>query len=107
MNSERFDGLSPLAAKPLPTEPVELQREVLLLRDDLIGLRARLAEAEVVIKRMSEMKAIGSPVDAVDHVEYLMGVVNDLEKQLAAVKSSSTWRIGRALLFPVRLVKRS
>ena len=36
-----------------------------------------------------------------------MGVVNDLEKQLAAVKSSSTWRIGRALLFPVRLVKRS
>jgi hypothetical protein len=72
-----------------------------------MGLRARLAEAEVVIKRMSEMKAIGSSNEAAGHVDYLTGVVADLEKQLAAIKSSSTWRIGRALLFPIRLVKRS
>ena len=108
MNSdEQFSNLSPLVSKPLPTEPRELQREVLRLRDEILGLRARLAEAEVVIKRTSEMKSIGSSSEVEGHVEDLLGVVADLEKQLAEVKVSSTWRIGRALLFPVRLVKRS
>jgi len=108
MNSEdQFSNLSPVMAKPLPTEPLELQREVLRLRDEILGLRARLAEAEVVIKRTSEVKTVGSVNEAADHVEYLVGVVADLEKQLAEVKASSTWRIGRAMLLPVRLVKRS
>lgn len=108
MNSEgQYSHLSPFLPEPLPTEQTDLQREVLRLRDEVIGMRARLAEAEVVVKRMTESDAIRTSDHAAAHAEYLSGVVADLENQLAAIKTSSTWRIGRALLLPVRLVKKS
>ena len=108
MNPEtEFSMLAPVKPRSLPQEQIELQREVLRLRDEVIGHRARLAEAEVVIKRQVEMQAISASVDPAIHVEYLKGVVEDLEKQLKDIRSSSTWRLGRLLLAPVRVFKRS
>lgn len=102
-----FAGLSPLSPKPLSINCLELQHEVLRLRDEVVGLRARLAEAEVVIKRTSEAGSISSQLNLDERAAYLTGIVDDLESQISAIKSSSTWRIGRALLLPVRIVKRS
>lgn len=108
MNSETdFSILAPVKPRALPTAPEELRHEVLRLRDEVIGLRARLAEAEVVIKRQAEMQVISASVDPAIHVEYLKGVVEDLEKQLKDMRSSSTWRLGRLLLAPVRVFRRS
>ena len=108
MNSETdFSMLAPVKPRALPRATEELQHEVLRLRDEVIGMRARLAEAEAVIKRQVEIQTISSSVDPAIHVEYLKGVVEDLEKQLKDIRSSSTWRLGRLLLAPVRVFKRS
>lgn len=107
VSDHEFSKLVPIAVKPLPTEMPQLQHEVLRLRDEVIGLRALLAEAEVVVKSRSEHDAIRYKDQASDHIEYLQGVVADLEDQLEAIRVSSTWRLGRALLLPVRLFKRS
>jgi hypothetical protein len=90
----------------LPADPLELRHEVLRLRDELIGVRALLAEAEVVIKRYMERESIGSSLTPEAHVEYLKGVVDDLELRLAATRSSATWRIGRVILFPLHFARR-
>lgn len=102
-----FSRLSPLVTKALPSDEADLRLEVLRLRDEVVGLRARLAEAEVVIKRLSEPDALKRSGRPSDHVEHLKLVVADFEKQLAEVKASSTWRVGRALLLPIRIFRRS
>lgn len=108
MNSKNdFSSLAPVRPKALPKEPDALGREVLRLRDEVIGLRARLAEADVVIKRQSEMQAISALIEPSVHVEYLQGVVQDLETQLADIRASATWRLGRLLVAPIRVFKRS
>lgn len=62
-------------------------RRQLALIDQVIGLQAALAEES----------ARNSPSRA---------RVEALETENRAMRSSATWRIGRAILLPVRLVKR-
>ena len=97
--------LAPHRPHPLPTAVDGLQTEVLRLRDEVIGLRARLAESEVREKARAERETLSREIDPKDHIEHLQLVVADLEAQIAAIKNSSTWRAGRVLLSPVWLVR--
>lgn len=103
---EDFLKLTPAKPIPLPSRHEELRHEVLRLRDEVVGLRALLAEAEVTIKRQHDVHALSASVEPEVHVEYLKHVVADLESQLIATRSSTTWRLGRLLLAPVRVFRR-
>lgn len=103
---EDLSKLVPTKPLPLPSSIEELRREVLRLRDEIVGLRAQLAEAEVTIKRQHDVHALTASPEPAVHVEYLKGVVADLESQLIATRSSTTWRLGRLLLAPARAFRR-
>jgi len=101
MTDSRYSSLTPVRPRPLPDDARELKAEVLRLRDEIIGLRAVIAEAEVRDKARAESEALSAVIDPSAHVVYLQGVVADLEFQLREVRSSSTWKVGRVLLSPV------
>jgi len=104
---------------------VSYENETLQLRDEVAGLRARLAEAE---HRVS--KAEGARVDALralddmraEHNEALVDLqqvkrerdailelrseVTRLHRQIQEIHRSRTWRIGRMVLLPIRVLRR-
>ena len=63
----------------------------LALVDELIGVKAELVQAR--------MRAENAVMDANVHAELLI-------EELAEVKDSVTWRLGRAMLLPVRIARR-
>ena len=96
----------PVAPRRLPDDVHGLHLEIYALRDEIFGVQARLAQAEVIIKKYRESEASRISMEPAVHVEYLESAVADLEYQVREIKSSSTWKLGRLLLFPVRLFKR-
>ena len=105
--SSRMVGVAlPVVSKRLADDVQELHKEIYVLRDEIVGLQARLAQAEVTIKRYKEGQARNFIMDPSAHVEYLETVVDDLEFQIRDIKASSTWKIGRILLSPIRLFSR-
>ena len=101
-----LDQLSaPELALPLPEESSELKREIFRLRDEVVGLRAELGQAETRIKRHVEIAHLESAPEPATHIEYLEGVVRDLQFQIDEIRRSATWRLGRFLMSPLRLMK--
>lgn len=96
----------PVSKSPLSTNVQELHREIFILRDEVLGLQAQLARAEVTIKKSKEGEAMNFVMDPSAHFEYLETVVHDLEFQIRDIKASSTWKVGRVLLSPIRLFRR-
>jgi len=96
----------PVAPRRLPDDVHGLHLEIYALRDEILGVQARLAEAEIIIKKCKESEASEISMEPAVHVEYLETVVADLEFQIREIKSSSTWKLGRLLLSPVRIFKR-
>lgn len=95
----------PLRVPALSQDAKELQLEVLRLRDAIFGLRAEKAELSARMHAQTEAAHLGAEADSNDAVEHLELVVHDLQVQLAAIKSSTTWRVGRLLVSPVRLLR--
>ena len=108
-----------MSASPQPIEPArpvmraetmsgaaDLELEVLRLRDRVLGLRAENAELSAQLAGSIETAALRSGADAETVTEHLETVVHDLDFQLRQVKASTTWRLGSALLRPVRWVRR-
>jgi SAM-dependent methyltransferase len=81
------DELVELRGRGTPDE--QLVR--LALVDELIGVKAELVQAR--------MRAENAVMDANVHAEFLI-------EELADVKRSVTWRLGRALLLPIRIARR-
>lgn len=96
----------PVAPRRLPDDVHGLHLEIYALRDEILGVQARLAQAEMTIKKYRESEALGISMEPAVHVEYLETAVADLEFQIQEIKSSSTWKLGRLVLSPVRLFKR-
>ena len=94
-----------IRAAALTEDPQDLQIEVLRLRDMVIGLRAENAELAATSMAAAERASLISTPDAEDVVENLELVVHDQQIQLDAIKRSTTWRIGRLLLSPVRWLR--
>ncbi|GAA3212707.1 class I SAM-dependent methyltransferase [Oerskovia jenensis] len=76
-------------------EAAEVEHHALRIRDHVIGLEAQVGRAEAEIKKLQE-KNEGLYRELVD-------VIEDRQQ----IRSSSTWRAGRALTAPIRLVKRA
>jgi hypothetical protein len=104
--SRKVEVVTPVLSKRLADDVQELHKEIYTLRDEVLGLQARLAKAEVIIKKYKEGEALDFVMDPAAHVEYLETVVTDLEFQIREIKSSSTWKLGRIFLSPIRIFKR-
>lgn len=102
----RSHGAIPAAQSKLPDDVEDLHLEIYALRDEVLGLQARLAQSEVTVKKLKEGEALEFAMDPLAHVDHLETVVNDLEFQIREIKASSTWKLGRFLLTPIRLLKR-
>lgn len=96
---------SPELPLPLPDDSLELKREIFQLRDEVVGLRAELGESESRIKQIVEIAHLESTIDPTAHIDYLKGVVRDLELQIEEIRESATWRLGRFVMSPIRFVK--
>ncbi|KQM14138.1 hypothetical protein ASF83_15200 [Plantibacter sp. Leaf171] len=70
------------------------EERVLALVDRVIGLEAELARASIYF----------SPTK--DDFDVLEREMQGLRQQLAAVHSTRTWKAGRAVLAPLRILKR-
>ena len=70
------------------------RHRMLTIRDHVIGLEAEAATAR---KRAIALQA---EIDRIQHE------LNEAAADRASIYSSSTWRLGRVALFPVRLVRR-
>lgn len=106
MSYKMSGGLtSPELPVPLPDDSLELKREIFRLRDEVVGLRAELGEAESRIKQIVEIAHLENTIDPTAHIDYLKGVVRDLELQLDEIRVSATWRLGRIAMSPIRLMK--
>ena len=102
----KVDAAKPVVAQRLTDDVQELHKEIYVLRDEVLGLQARLAQAEVTTKKYKEGRSLDFVMDPSAHVEYLKTVIDDLEFQIQDIKASSTWKIGNILLSPIRLFRR-
>jgi len=102
----KFPVVRPTLASQLSDNVEDLHHEIYVLRDEILGLQARLAQSEVTIKKLKEGEALEFAMDPLAHVDHLETVVNDLEFQIGEIKASTTWKLGRFLLTPIRLLKR-
>lgn len=82
----------------------------LRLRETILELRAALAEANSR-RQLAETANPREEVIAVEkehrkELKILSDHVDELEKELRTIKQTRTWRIGRTVLAPVRLMRR-
>ena len=92
----------------LQIELLETQLRLLETRDFAIGAAARSGEMQLRLDTMS-----ASNRDLNVHIENHLAHIERLETALAArtaqldlVYASTTWRIGRMMMLPVRLIRR-
>lgn len=92
----------------LQIELLETQLRLLETRDFAIGAAARSGEMQL---RLDIMSATNRDLNV--HIENHLAHIERLETALAArtakldlVYASTTWRIGRMMMLPVRLIRR-
>lgn len=103
--SEKSTSGSPVATDW--DEVDALQREILRLRDELIGAEAQLGELRARLRIETERRRFDQESREVSDLEHVMTVNADLEQQLDDLKASTTWRLGRAFVRPLSLLRRS
>ena len=97
-------------------------QEELVLRDLIFGLRAELDEANYQQKKVevlnvhlnSELLVLNNQIrvsnashkDLEQLVEKLLHDISLRDAEIEAIRQSTTWRIGTAILIPFRWVKR-
>lgn len=99
----------PTSSDPIATDLSEvdaLQREILRLRDELIGAEAQLGELRARLRVELERRRFDQESREVSDLEHVMTVNADLEHQLADLRTSTTWRLGRAVVRPLSLLRR-
>jgi uncharacterized membrane protein YccC len=82
----------------------------LRLRETILELRAALAEAnsrrQLVETANPREEIIAAEKEHRVELKVLSSQIEDLEKELRVIKQTRTWRIGRMVLAPVRLLRR-
>lgn len=103
-----------MSEKPTSIDPIvtdwnevdALQREILRLRDELIGAEAQLGELRARVRVESERRRFDKERREVSDLEHVLNVNADLEQQLGDMRESTTWRMGRAIVRPLSLLRR-
>ena len=85
----------------------ELELTILALRDNVIGCEAKLGELRAELARERARKARADELVEIRfaHAANERAILHDLEKQLHDMQASTTWRIGRAIMKPARLLR--
>ena len=82
----------------------------LRLRETILELRAALAEAnsrrQLAETANPREEVIAAEKEHREELKILKVHIDKLEKELRTIKQTRTWRIGRIVLAPVRLMKR-
>ena len=82
----------------------------LRLRETILELRAALAEAnsrrQLAETANPREEVIAAEKEHREELKILKVHIDKLEKELRTIKQTRTWRIGRMVLTPVRLMKR-
>ena len=82
----------------------------LRLRETILELRAALAEAnsrrQLAETANPREEVIAAEKEHRKELKILRDHVDELEKALRTIKQTRTWRIGRTVLAPVRLMRR-
>lgn len=102
--SETSASNGPLATDWSETDA--LRREILRLRDELIGAEAQLGELRARLRVEMERQRFSQESRVVSDLEHVMTVNADLEQQLNEMKGSTTWRVGRAIVRPLSVLRR-
>ena len=97
--------------RPLREQNAALELEVLMVRDWAAAQGLRLGD---VRRQLEEERLHGTNYRA--HIARLEAALheasqrarlaNQLQREIEALKASNTWRLGRCVLAPVRLLKR-
>ncbi len=84
-----------------------LQREVLRLRDELIGAEATLGDLRARLRIASERERTKEAAREVSDLDHVMTVNHHLQMQIDEIHTSTTWRIGRLIVRPLSVIRRS
>lgn len=88
------------------SDPVELRKEILRLRDELIGAVAREGELRARLEAQSRMAARESEDLSLKTHKLTLAKNRQLETQIDTILHSRTWRIGSFLLKPTKPIRR-
>ena len=83
----------------------------LVFKDYHLGLLAQITEyehrARVAEGRLeAEMTRAYNAECALDEVKRQLATVHSLQRQLRDIQGSMTWKIGRIMMLPVRIIRR-
>jgi len=81
--------------------------EILRLRDEVIGLQAELVEARNRIKRSLDGDQDLKVYSAAGLISYLEAQVDAHVREIALIRNSWTWKVGRIVMTPIRVLKRA
>jgi len=84
-----------------------LQLEILRLRDEVIGALAREGEVRARLDGLLNSEARWEEHNSIKNHKAVLAQKEDAEARLEAVLRSRTWKLGRALFAPIRLVRRA
>lgn len=86
-----------------------LKLQVLQLRDELVGAEAKLGELRARVERLqARCKRTEDLCELrMAHVENQLAIGSMHEQQVEMMLSSTTWRVGRAVVSPAFAIKRA
>lgn len=102
MNHMHFHAVDGLLSEDLKT----CHLEILRLRDEVFGLKAELEEAKNRIERTLNEDNELKIYSAAGLISYLEAQVEAHVREVALIRSSWTWRVGRIMMTPVRVLKK-
>lgn len=97
---------------PEPTNLLPHQQKAeLVFKDYHLGLLAKITEYEHRVRvaegRLeAEMTRAYTAEMQLDQANRQLRTVHALQRELVDLRSSTTWKIGRSMMFPVRLLRR-
>jgi hypothetical protein len=105
MNSEENQFKPPANSGLLSRDLSTCHLEILRLRDEVIGLQAELVEARNRIERSLDEDQELRTYSAAGLISYLEAQGEAQAREIALIRNSWTWKIGRIVMTPIRVLK--
>ena len=105
-DDERVVGTTPDPLLDADGDVDTLRREVLRLRDELIGAEAELGNLRAEVTLLTERQRLQQERQVVSDLDHMMAMNASLERQLVDTRGSTTWRLGRMFVRPLYSLRR-
>lgn len=88
-----------------------LGRDALIMKDYHLGLLAQVTEmnhrvADLESRLLNEMTRAYNAETSLADTKRQITRLNSLERQLKELHESTTWRVGRLIMLPIRILRR-